>query len=211
MKKSLLIVTILIVLTAALSYGLARTKYVGTDVLARLEIPYRLDNWTGQDVKIELNPNDQRYFFISGIFSRVFTNKYNEGLLFIVLDANNFHNPKVCFRGAGYEVKEVPDVALTLPDKRVIKATSLYAKKADDALLVSYWICINGKVVDWNRQKLYQLWFSLFGKKKTGYMIRFEIATPFERLDNARKIADDFARNLFSKLSAEQAAYIFGK
>jgi len=89
-----------------IAFALPKPKYQGLNILKQINIPTEFGQWSGKDVAQDLNINDDRYKFISDIFARTYTNKEGASLLFLILDAGNFHNPKVCFGSSGYTIKE---------------------------------------------------------------------------------------------------------
>lgn len=209
MKKQLVIIIILTCALAA-SFALPKVKYKSPQILSKLEIPYKMPGWRGKDIANEINPQDKRYNFIGDVFSRVYFNRYGENLLFLILDAGNFHNPKVCFGSSGSTVKELPDLQLKALNSE-FKAHVLYTQKGNDGLLLVYWICIDKKPVDWTEQKIKQLWYSMFNKEKAGLMVRLDIPAREETLDSSLKLAKEFISDISSVIPQDQAEYIFGK
>jgi len=200
----------ILICAIAASFGLPKVKYKSPDILSKLEIPQRIAGWRGKDVSQEINLKDERYNFIGEVFARAYFNKYGEKLLFLILDAGNFHNPKVCFGSSGFTLKELPDLKLKVLG-RDFKARVLYAQKGQEGQLLIYWICIDRKIVDWTEQKIKQLWYSMFNKEKAGLMARLDIPAREETLDNSLKLAKEFISDISSKIPSEQADYIFGR
>ena len=203
---------IIFVLIAAIiaSYGVPKTKYKGSALLSTLGIPYETAGWYGINVADKLNLNDLRYNFINKVFARSYTDFRGKSLLWIMLDAGNFHNPKVCFESSGFKAVDLPDAELTLGN-RIIKATTLYFENGAESYFVIYWICIDKNLVDWKKQKLIQLWHSLSNKEKTSLMIRFDVPMPLEDKNEAVNLVNDFISHISSRIEPEQAEYIFGK
>lgn len=208
--KSIIVVIILLV-TLAASYALPKVKYKSPDIVSTLEIPYRTGNWRGKDMSNRINQNDLRYNFISKIFTRGYVNFYGEHLLLLILDAGNFHNPKVCFGSSGYKIKDLPDVELKLTNGKNIKAKAIFADKQNGGYVLIYWITINKKVVDWTQQKILQLWYSMFNKEKVGLMVRLDIPATESTIKEAIKNAQSFWDEASSQIPKEQADYLFGK
>lgn len=205
------VILILMLLCAiAAGYGLPKVKYTSPQILPKLAIPYIVSGWLGKDIAYQLNPDEQGNNFIAGIFARAYMNQYGEQLLFLILDAGNFHNPQVCLGSAGWTVKELPGLQLKVIG-RGLQAHALYAQKGDEGQLLIYWICIDKKVVDWTEQKIKQLWYSLFNKEKVGLMARLDIPAREETLDSALKLAREFLLDISSRIPPEQAEYIFGQ
>jgi EpsI family protein len=212
MKKIRPLITIIILLlTLAASYALPKVKYTSPDIVSTLEIPFRTGNWRGKDMSHRLNLNDLRYNFISKVFTRGYSNYYGENLLLLILDAGNFHNPKVCFGSSGYKIQDLPDVELKLAGGKQIKAKAIFAGKDNEGFVLIYWITINKKVVDWTQQKILQLWYSLFNKEKVGLMVRLDIPATESTIKDALKNAQSFWEEASSQIPAEQKEYLFGK
>lgn len=211
-KPRLIAACVILSCAIILSYGLPRVKYKSPDMVSNLEVPYRTGNWFGKDSSGALNLNDLRYNFISRVFARTYANRYGENLLFLILDAGNFHNPKVCFGSSGYQIKDLPDLGIQLDNGRKLKAKVIYAGKPDgEGFLLVYWISINKNVVDWTQQKLLQLWYSLFNKDKVGLMVRLDIPAKENNLKEPLKLALEFFNEIAPHIPPEQADYIFGK
>ncbi len=211
MKINRPIFVILLLLCAlAFSFVLPKTKYKSPDILSKLDIPFRFPDWQGKDAGNLFNPDDLRYNFISEIFARIYANQYKESLLFLILDAGNFHNPKICFRGAGSTITDLPNLKLKAIN-HTFRAQAIYVQKGNnEGTLLIYWICINKKLVNWTGQKITQLLYSMFNKEKIGLMVRLDINTYRENLDATRALAQKFVSEISSQIPVEQAEYIFG-
>jgi len=207
--KPLLIILILF-FTIIYCFLIPKPKYTSPNIIPQLNIPYKMPHWRGKDVAQDLNLEDGRYNFISDIFARVYINRYRENLLLFILDAGNFHHPKVCIGSAGFKIKELSDIEIKT-SKNKFKAHTLYAQKGTEGMLVIYWICIDKKMVNWTEQKIKQLWFSLFNKEKSGLMIRLDIPAREDNIENSLKLAKGFIEDLSWEISPDQSEYLFGK
>jgi EpsI family protein len=205
-------VIVLILLGAALlvSFGLAKPKYQSPDMLSKLNVPSSFNDWQSKDASSEFNPDDLRYNFISRIFARDYTNKSGENLLFLILDAGNFHNPKVCYGASGFKITDLP-IQKFEANNRIISANAVFFEKPDENYVIIYWICINKKVVDWTQQKWLQLWYSLFNKQKVGLMARLDIPADPKNIDSALKLAKEFISQISSHMPPDQSEYLFGE
>lgn len=185
------------------------TKYTSPEVFSRLEIPYTMNSWQGIDIRDEWNLEDKKYNFISQILERRYVNAHNKNLFFSILNAGNFHNPKVCSHGAGFKVSELNDQEFHLAG-RTLKTHALYAQKNTEGFLLIYWICIDKGIVDWTKQKIKELYFSLFNKNRVGFMIRLAIPSTEDTLEDALALAQEFVHDLYRGLTPKDADYIFG-
>jgi EpsI family protein len=196
-----------------ISFALPKWKYKGADTLSKVSIPYSMTGWQSADVSGSMRSKmkDQEvYNFVGDVFARVYRNFLGEQLLFLVLDAGNFHNPKVCYGSSGYMITELDDIELEA-NGRKFKAHALSMEKDGEGLTMVYWICIDKKIVGWTEQKFIELWASIMQKRKAGLMVRLDIPTRKDGTDTSLRLARDFVKDLSRSLSPGQSEYIFGK
>ena len=214
MKKHKNIIVIAILLSVILlSYTIPRARYAGTDFITNLDIPFTFNDWQGKDVSDVLNIDaaDTNFNFINEARAHSYVNSSGQNILFIILDAGNFHHPKVCFTGAGYKIKEMPDTEFDLPG-RVFKAHTLFTERNSNTFLSFYWIVIDKNIAHkWIEQKLKQLYFSMLNKKRVGLMVRIDIPTKEANIEDSVNLAKRFVNNMALSLPPEQSDYIFGK
>lgn len=207
------IVSILLLCSVVISYSVPRATYVGSNAISKIDIPLKVNNWQGRDVsdQLKLDITIDTNKFISDAKIIQYVNKQGDKLHFIILDAGNFHHPNVCFTAAGYEIKELDDTELILPG-RTIRAKTLYTEKNQESAVSLYWIIIDKKITsNWIEQKIKQLYFSMFNKKRVGLMVRIDITTDSDNIDNTINTAKQFIHELNPSLSPERAEYLFGK
>lgn len=209
-NKHYLVTILLLVGALILSYGIPRTQYQSPDFLSKLTIPTAINSWKSRDVSGAFRTGDQRYFFINKVFARQYVNDMGENLLFLILDAGNFHHPKVCFESSGYTVKPLDDVPLEAGTHK-FRAHVLHMQKGYDSILVIYWMCIDKKPVGWIAQKFIQFFYSMAHKQKIGLMGRLEVPVPTGNVENALGLAKHFIRQIGPGVPADQADYLFGK
>lgn len=196
-----------------LSFAFPKAKYTGTNFISQLDIPYKFNEWVGKDVTSELNiqAENDRYSFVGDVLAYEYVNKQGKNLLFIILDAGNFHHPKVCFTSSGFKLKELNDTEFNALN-RTFKAHTLYAQRGKESFLIFYWIVIDKNIAhEWIEQKVRQLYFSMFNKKRVGLMIRIDIPTREENIKDALALAKHFINDLSEILKKEQLDYIFGE
>ncbi|MDD5431998.1 MAG: EpsI family protein [Candidatus Omnitrophica bacterium] len=208
-KKEILVIAVLL-FSVAVSFGIPKPKYESLNILSKIDVPWRTNYWISQDVSNKFDTRDQRYNFIGNIFGRAYVNRLGERLLFLILDAGNFHNPKVCFGGSGYKISDFADTQLKVGNK-VFVAKTLYVQKESENTLLVYWICIDKKIVNWGGQKILEFWNTLLNKKKAGLMLRLEIPTTEGNIPNAQRLANEFLNEIASNIKPDQAEYLFGK
>lgn len=207
------IVIILLLSAIALSFAFPKAKYAGTGFISKLKIPYTISEWQGKDITktLDLNVEDNQYKFISGALAYEYVNRDRKNLLFIILDAGNFHHPKVCYTSAGFTVKELKDAEFHILNS-AFKTHTLYTEKGGEGFVSFYWISIDKKIThEWIEQKIKQLYFSLFNKKRVGLMMRIDIPVKKDNINDAIILAKQFVSDLSEALPPEEADYIFGR
>ena len=207
------IVIILLLSSIILSFAFPKAKYEGTGFISQLKIPDTFSEWQGKNIteNLDLSAEEDRYKFISGALAYEYVNKDGMKLLFIILDAGNFHHPKVCYSSAGFKVKDLKDAEFHTLNS-TLKAHALYTEKGGEGFLSFYWISIDKKIAhEWIEQKIKQLYFSLFNKKRVGLMVRIDIPTQEENIKDAIIPAERFVSDLSQALTPEKADYIFGR
>ena len=208
-----IVVLLLLIATLILRYSMPQAKYVGTNFISSIEVPLSFRGWQGKDVTKELNINieESQFNFINDAMANAYVNANGSNLLFIVLDAGNFHHPKVCFTGAGYEIKDLEDTEFSLPGY-TFKAHTLFTEREGKSSLSFYWIVIDKNIAhEWIEQKFKQLYFSILNKKRVGLMVRLDIPAQEEDIEAAIILAKRFINDLNLSMQAEQADYIFGE
>lgn len=218
MNKKAAIVIILVILTMLVSFVLPKPKYTSPDVLSQLNIPESFDSWRSRDISNEINTDGDIYNFVSRIFARQYArsiyysllDKDVEVLTLLILDAGNFHNPKVCYGSSGYKITELDDMELAAGSKK-FEAHALSMEKGGEGLVMIYWICIDKKIVGWAGQKALELWTSLLRDKKAGLMVRLDIPARKGNPETSLRIAQEFIKDLSINLTPEQSEYLFGK
>ncbi|MFQ5681340.1 MAG: exosortase C-terminal domain/associated protein EpsI [Candidatus Omnitrophota bacterium] len=198
----------------AVVYFLPRPKYTGKAFTVRVleAVPLRAGPWQGDDVEIKDRPEDEVYNFISRILGRRYINTVRpwQSVLLVVLDAGNFHYPKVCFRGAGFRPEALAPKELNILGHK-IKVQLIRSQKGKERILTIYWICIDKKIVaTWAEQKLRQLYYSLFNKKRVGLMVRVDVPLAGDTEDGMA-VGRDFLVNLCREIPAQMKNYLFGR
>lgn len=209
-SKKLIIVSVLLVIAIIASFTVPKTKYKSISIIPSLKIPLELKDWNGKDISQDFNTKDKRYDFISEVFAHAYRSDIGENILLLILDAGNFHNPKVCMGGAGYSAKDMPDTEFKTT-RGTFKASTVFFEKKDEGMLIIYWISINKKLTDWTGQKLLQLFYSMFNKEKVGLMIRLDIPTRKDHIRSSVSAAKDLVYKLSESIPRDQAEYLFGK
>ncbi len=200
---------VLIVLTMTAAFVLPKPKIERPDIVSKLTIPSVLAGWQSKDVSMQIELG-QYITSRNQVFAREYVGPSERSLLLLILNAENFHHPKVCIGGAGYSALDMDDIQINLPG-HTFKANAVYFKKNDDGFLTLYWICIDKKRTDWTKQKFIQLWYSLFNKQKTGLMVRIDVPASSDEIVSSVKIVQEFLALITPQIPPEQADYLFGK
>ncbi|MCG8432073.1 MAG: EpsI family protein [Candidatus Omnitrophica bacterium] len=209
MTKSL---TVIIILIAALvlTYTLPKAKYQGTDLLSQLDIPMRIGDWQGEDISDQLDTQDERYAFVSDIFARWYKDPKGMQLLLLILDAGNFHNPKACFELSGYAIEHLNPITIPYNGKS-LQANALLAERKEERNLLIFWTCFDKQITSWTGHEVKELFASILGKKKAGFMIRLDIPLGENPHEAALLPTYEFIMALYRSLPPEQTEYLFGQ
>ena len=213
-KLNFVVVGLFLVLCISVVYFAPKAKYRGKAITAEIldGIPMDAGSWRGRDVRNMGNDlKDEVYNFLSKVFARYYVDSADmkKSVFLIVLDAGNFHYPKVCFRGAGFTSEELPQRELNLGHGKLKVHLMLNEKKGERSLSI-YWISIDKKIVPtWAQQKIKQLYYSLFNKERVGLMMRVDIPVT-KNIDNSVEIAKNFLNDLYQTTPLQHRDYIFG-
>ena len=221
-------VILFVLITALVAFGLPKPKYQSLDVIKDIAVPMQVGPWAGRDVKTDIQLMDSKYNFIKSLFLREYRHPTGQVIYLYLLDAGNFHNPKVCLTMAGFSMEDLEDIELrpVVPGADAagtgapgqitaaqvpFKAKTAMITKGEANFLVSYWITINGKRVDWTEQKVKEFFFSLVGAKKAGLMVRIDTPVTKELIPLARQGIQDFTSRLSAVLQPKDRQLIFGR
>ncbi len=214
MKSFKQITVIVLLMTAILaSYAIPRVRYAGTNFISNIGIPAEFQEWKGEDVTeiLEINTEESSFNFINDAVAFEYVDLQGDNLLFIILDAGNFHHPKVCFTSAGFDIRELGATEFMLPD-HTFKAHTLFTERDNNTFLSFYWIVIDKNIAhEWIEQKFKQLYFSILNKERVGLMVRIDIPAREENIGAAMTLARKFVADLNQSLQPEQADFIFGE
>lgn len=214
MKVKFIIAGLILAFCVAVVYFLPKAKYKGKNITADIlnSIPMNCQSWQGEDIEgVPRELKGEVYNFVSRIFARQYINSVNPGqsVFLVILDAGNFHYPKVCFKGVGFSSEELPQRELSLPAGK-LRVHLMLSKKKDEQVLSIYWICIDKRIVPtWAQQKLKQLYYSLFNKERVGLMVRVDVPVR-GNIDNSVEIVKNFLNGLYQVIPRQYRDYIFG-
>lgn len=204
-------ITIVLLLSATIyCFGFPKAKkYEGLNMLSQFTIPLEFNGWQGKNMEQDWSIEDETYNFIGQAMDREYVNRDGRNLFLLVLDAGDFHNPKICAHSSGFTVKELNDIEFLILN-RTVRAHSLYVEKNAEGFLTIYWMCIDKDIVDWTEQKIKQLWFSLIDKKRAGLMIRLDVPVKEVGIEDAFRLAKEFLVDFSQAIPLDQVGYILG-
>jgi EpsI family protein len=209
-SKRFIIAAVLLIVAIIASFAPPKTKYKSVSIIPALNIPLEMKEWQGKDISRQFNTKDEKYNFISEVSAHAYRSSIGENILLLILDAGNFHNPKICMGGAGYTATDLPDTEFRTP-RGAFKAHTIFFEKKDEGMLIIYWISINKRLTDWAGQKFLQLFYSMFNKDKVGLMVRLDIPTTESHIQGSVSAAKEFVSELSKNMPQDQSEYLFGK
>ncbi len=212
-KISLAFVVILVTIYAV--YFTPKAKYQGKEEVIGImdSIPEIFGRWRGRDVPVEVDEENPLYNFLSRAFARQYFDLYrrDKGVAFILLDAGNFHYPKVCLTGSGAKTTDLAPQKINVGG-RDITVQLVLAEDQSSSILTVYWICIDKKLANqWINQKIKQLFYSLFNKQSVGLMVRADVSFKIDEIDEAVEYVEKFFGDIYKHLPEETRDYLFGK
>ncbi len=227
-NKKVYVTNALLLFTIIFCFGFSgtktlKTKYVSQDILSRLEIPYEIREWKGKDVVEDWNLDDNTYKLIEHSINREYKNKNDENIYFTVVDAGNFHNPKICANCSGFKTKDRENaefhiISSAQAESSALKARAFYAYKEVgnnannyDGYLITYWVCINKKHANWLEEKVKELWFAFFNNERINLMVRVDVPCKEGGIETALQLAGKFITDLSRTIPLETSEYLFGK
>jgi EpsI family protein len=196
-------------LTAIGAFALPNQRLQRSLYIEHLSIPLEIKSWQGEDIASVVDPADDRFRFVNDIFARYYVNKKEDNILFLILDAENFHHPKTCFTSSGFSIRDLPTEKLTM-NGHEIEAKTFYAWDKKQSFLILYWMMVNGKQTDWREQKWTQLWRSLFNHNETALMVRLDVPVKKSTQDALKK-ARQFLNDVSAASPPDQMAFVLGK
>ena len=223
-KVKALIIIAIISISILASFGLPKIKYQSFDIIKHLEIPLLIGKWTGKEL-----PNDEKdakkwdfinkskqyhYYKLYGPYLYnyySFSKRDGTQIYFSLLNAGNFHNPKNCYTGIGYKPRYEGKHNIIMGKNTLYQFDSYLMLKKNSDLLTTYWMCVDGKRVNWLELKLNELICSLTNKESINLLIRIDVPTNRSNTDNALAITKGFIRDLYRTLDKNKLVYIFGK
>ena len=195
-------------------YFTPQAKYEGKEVVLSVmeDVPENFGRWRGKNMSMKIDDENPVYNFLSKAFARFYEDRYlpQKGLFFMMVDAGNFHHPRVCMQAGGVRTESLAPRAINVGGREILVQLVLTEGK-DSGSLIVYWICIDKKVLRrWIDQKAHQFIYSLFNKKSVGLMVRADIACSRDSIDEGVKYAEKFFSDMYRNFPEESREYLFG-
>jgi hypothetical protein len=212
--KSLTLIAILLI-PIAVSFGLPQIKYRILNNIKYLNIPLSIGKWLGKELpknEAEIKKSELNYKLYGPYLyhSYSFSRRDGSQIYFSLLNAGFLHNPKTCYTGIGYKPLYKGTYNIILKKNTALQFESYLMLKKNNDLLTTYWMCIDGKRVNWMEHKLNKLICSLTGKKSINILARIDVYTNPGNTDKALTLTKDFIHDLYKTLDKDKRVYIFG-
>jgi len=221
--KSLIFIAIIFI-TIFVSFFSPKIKYQSFDIIRFLNIPLTIGSWFGEEMPSDeeemkkwdfINKSKQYYFwkeYESEPFNSYhFSNEEGAEIYFSLLNAGNFHNPKSCYTSIGYKARLEGTYTVKLSKNTALQFDSFLMLKKDNDLLTTYWMCVDGKKVNWLELKLNELICSLTNRKSINMLTRIDVPTNPGNTDDALNLTKEFLHDLYKTLDKKKKSYIFGE
>lgn len=120
----------------------------------------------------------------------------------------SIHVPEGCYRAAGYDITSFGIAQMDMPD---IVLKKMLVKGEWRTEPVQYWIVLNGKVVTNHfERKMKQVYYSLFGAKAGGVLVRVSSLSTDKDFQKDYEIQRSFISDLYKTLNPELRRLLFG-
>jgi hypothetical protein len=208
--KSLIIIAILSISIVA-SFCFPKTRYQSFDIIEYLNIPLSIKNWSGSEMPNNDEKLKKNFNFINNSKQYYFWKEDGTEIYFSLLNAGNFHNPKICYTGIGYKPRHEGTHNIKLAKNTTLQLETYLMLKENNTLITTFWMCIDGKRVNWVEQKLLELTRSITNRQSINVSTRIDVPTNPENSDNALAVTKNFISDLYETLDKNKKVYIFGK
>lgn len=210
-KNRQLAVILFLVIAIFISYSIPVRKEKKPDTLSSLHIPHTVEDWKGENISdTYMDLKDQKYNFVDGVFAARYLNPAKEEVTFSITEAGHFHNPLVCFKGSGYEMKEFSDTQITVCGKN-LNVYLFQSFKDGEGFITVYWLCVDKKNLNWWGQMTNLLWTSLLNKPIVSFMVRLDLAVKEGDVEKGTAQLKGFIEALASRIPESDRDFIFGK
>lgn len=176
-------------------------------------IPTEIGDWHMLDQKT--NPSTSESGFLDDVLFRTYKRQDGKTIsLAIAYGADqrqhfSIHVPEGCYRAAGFDVTSMGFAKVDMPGLELKK---LLIKGEGRTEPMQYWIVLNGKVVTNHfERKIKQMYYSLFGARSGGVLIRVSSLSTDKDFQQDYEIQKAFISEMYKTLSPEIRRIIFGK
>jgi EpsI family protein len=208
--KSLIIIAIIFI-TILVSFYSPKIRYQSFDILEYINMPLSIGNWLGKELPNKDEEEKKAFTYINKSKQYYFWKKDGSEIYFSLLNAENFHDPKVCYTGIGYKPRYEGTHKINLSKSTTLQFDTYLMLKKNNTLLTTYWMCINGKNVNWLELKLNKRIYALTNKESINVLTRIDVPTNPKNTEKALAVTKDFLRDLYRILDKNKSVYVFGK
>lgn len=209
--KRFWLVVLALILTMILSFSFSGRGSFHSDILSELKIPREFSGWTGEMLPDNyLRLEDQKYDFINSFFGAEYVREGEDYLIFTIVDADHFHHPKVCYSGAGYEIREIQGHSVSICENKNLELSLYRIQKKEERFFMAYWICTDKELTDWSTQLRRQFWNSLTRKDSVSFMMKIEIPFDEGKEEDALQTLDAFIREFCHTMPSPDKEFFFG-
>jgi EpsI family protein len=163
----------LLSLTAVFSLIMFLRQQAEKDTLEVKVLPYFLGGWKGRDLEPE--PGTYDILETHNLVLREYEKKVNKAYLLVVYSETKrtvFHPPEVCAVGSGLSILKNDSVLISL-DGRDISVNEIIASSDQGNQVILYtYVAGDSYVRNYYLQQMYFVFNQIFGKNKSGAMIR---------------------------------------
>jgi EpsI family protein len=204
----------LVVLVAALVSSYRPEKHLRTGTINLATIPTVIGEWRMVSQDTTLGSKEE--MFLDDVLVRAYQRLDGKTVILAIAygadQRKNFsiHLPEVCYKAAGYDVTTMGQSTISSLD---LKLRQMLAKKPDGSLeSIQYWIVLNGhKVTSEFEKRLRHFYYSFFGAKDGGVLVRVSSLTAENELQNDFGVQDEFISTFHRTLNSELRIQLFGK
>lgn len=209
MKKYRLITILILILTMLYTVYFNKKQSINTKILDKITLPIDLETFQQHNNDNDLTTTDKTKLKETYFQSMAYKHQQGDILYLTLIDGTNFHHPKTCYKNSGYTIKDLNDNIFIIKNKE-IRTYTLLLEKANEKVLMFYWIVLNKEIIDWNKQKVEKFLSSLQNKNTDSLFIRIDIPIK-NNIAESKKIAQEFITELSNQSDPNILSNIFGR
>ncbi len=179
MKKNVLIIIVIIVISIFVSWSSFWGQYGQRDTVNIHYFPRQLGGWTSREMHI--SENDYEILETKNAFSRIYQSPQGEKImLFIVYSQYNrkvSHPPEICYTGSGVTILNKTGMDFNLgPKAGHLGVARLTGQEGRAKIMIYYWFKVGSSFTPnyWKQQIMIALG-SLLGRPVSSAMVRLSV------------------------------------